>query len=97
MSGVAIATRGMVRSCCRQGGFICGDSPEVQAVLEVRPKIRYAAAPPSGDVTSPIMIGAQELRPSAGATGPGPADPDPKPTQTSAQELRPVIKRAEED
>jgi hypothetical protein len=43
------------------------------------------------------MTGAQELRPTTGAKAPAPTDPDPKPTQTSAQELKPVIKKVEEE
>jgi hypothetical protein len=97
MSGVALATRGMIRPCCKRDQIISYDQPDVQAVLEVRPRIRQAAAPPTVAVTGPVMTGAQELRPVTGAKAPAPASPDPKPAQTSAQELRPIIKKVEED
>lgn len=97
MSGVALATRGMIQPCCKQDQIISYDQPDVQAVLEVRPRIRHAAAPPTAVVAGPVMTGAQELRPTTGAKAPAPADPDPKPTQTSAQELKPIIKKVEEE
>jgi len=97
MSGVALATRGMIRPCCKQDQIVSYDHPEVQAALEVRPRIRLAGAPPTGVVTAPVVTSAQELKPVVGAKAPAPASPDPKPTQTSAQELRPVIKKVTEE
>lgn len=97
MSGVALATRGMIRPCCKQDQIISYAHPETQATLEVRPRIRGAGAPPTVTVTAPVTMSAQELRPVVGAKAPAPASSDPKPTQTSAQELRPVIKKVEEE
>jgi len=94
---VALATRGMIRSCCKLGQIVSRESPHTQATLEVRPRIRLAGAPPTVTVTAPVPISAQELRPQTGATAPAPPSPDPKPTQTSTQELKPVIKKVEED
>lgn len=97
MSGVALATRGMIRPCCKQDQVISFTPPETQATLEVRPRIRGAGAPPTAVLMPPVTMSAQELKPVVGAQSPAPASPDPKPTQTSLQELRPVIKKIEEE
>lgn len=94
---VALATRGMIKSCCKIGQIVSHDHPHTQAILEVRPRIRQAGAPPSVTITAPVTTSAQELRPVTGAKAPADVSPDPKPTQTSAQELKPVIKKIEED
>jgi hypothetical protein len=87
----------MIQPCCKQDQIISYDHPEVQATLEVRPRIRRAGAPPTVTVTGPVTLSAQELKPVIGAKAPAPASPDPKPTQTSAQELKPVIKKITEE
>lgn len=97
MSGVALATRGMIRPCCKQDQVISFAPPETQATLEVRPRIRGAGAPPTATLTPPVALSARELRPVTGAKTPAPASTDPKPMQTSLQELRPVIKKIEEE
>lgn len=97
MSGVALATRGMIRPCCKQGQIVSYAHPEMQSTLEVRPRIRRAAAPPVVTVGAPVTLSAQELRPIVGAKAPPPTSPDPRPTQTSTQVLRPVIKKIEEE
>jgi hypothetical protein len=87
----------MIRSCCQQDQVISFDKPEVQATVEVRPKIRGAGAPPTVIVASPVTMSAQELRPeTTEAAGPVTTAAD-KPVQTSVQELRPVIKKVEEE
>lgn len=93
---VALLTRGMIRSCCKQDQIISRASPEFQGVLEVRPKIRLASTPPVAAVPVPVQLSAQELKPQSEATAPAPVIVG-APTQTSAQELRPVIKKVEEE
>jgi len=97
MSGVTLATRGMIQGCCKQGQIISYVKPDVQATLEVRPRIRRAAAPPVVTVTTPVTLSAQELRPVVRVKTPAPVSPDPRPTQTSTQLLRPIIKKVEEE
>lgn len=94
---VALATRGMIRSCCKLGQIVSREHPHTQAILEVRPRIRLAGAPPTATITSPVPISAQELKPVTGVKAPADASPDLKPTQTSGQELKPIIKKIEED
>ena len=94
---VALATRGMIGSCCKIGQIISCDSPQTQAALEVRPRIRHAAAPPTVAITAPVPVSAQELKPQAGAEAPAAPSPVLKPSQTSTQDLKPVIKKVEED
>lgn len=72
-------------------------TPEVVGVVEVRPKIRSAAASPDAGDPKPTMSSAQELKPiMSGETPPDAQVPD-SPTQTSAQELKPRIVSAEEE
>ena len=94
---VALATRGMIRRCCKQDQIVSRTSPETQAVLEVRPRIRLAGAPPVAAVPVPVQLSAEELRPETqSATAPVTTAAD-APTQTSAQELKPVIKKVTEE
>lgn len=94
---VALATRGMIRSCCKLGQIVSMEHPQTQATLEVRPRIRLAGAPPTVTITAPVPISAQELKPVTGAKAPAAPAPVLKPSQTSTQELKPVIKKVEED
>lgn len=94
---VVLATRGMIRSCCKLGQIISREPPQTQAALEVRPRIRLAASPPAVTITAPVPVSAQEMKPQVGAKAPAAPSPDLKPSQTSGQELKPVIKKVEED
>lgn len=87
----------MIRPCCKQDQIISYAHPEVQATLEVRPKIRLAGAPSTVIINAPVTLSAQEMRPVVGVRAPAPVLAGLKPTQTSAQELRPVIKKIEEE
>jgi hypothetical protein len=83
----------------QQEQFISCDFPVMQQALEVRPTVRSVSGqitPPV--VAPPVVLSTQEVRPSAkSAKGPAPANPNPKPAQTAALELRPIIKKVEED
>ena len=94
---VALATRGLIRQCCFRDELVSLDRPQVQAVLEVRPKIRRATSPPTAAITPPAVISAQDLKPSQDVRSPADLAPVTKPTQTSVRELKPVIKKVEED
>lgn len=94
---VALVTRGMIRSCCQQDQIISYYAPTTQEVLEVRPRVRSAAAPPAVAVTAPQMTSTQELKPETkGADAPVMVQPD-SPQPTSAQELKPVVTKVEEE
>jgi hypothetical protein len=74
------------------------DEPVMTGTVEVRPRIRSVAAPAPSTITTPIVTAAAELKPvMRDADAPAEPDPDPRPQQTGAVELRPVIKKAEED
>jgi len=100
MSAVCIATRGMI---CpphpQEEELISCDAPVLQQALEVRPRVRSVTgqmSPPA--TTPPVITSTQEIRPSGKmAQAPAPTNPDPKPSQTAVIELRPVIKKVEED
>jgi hypothetical protein len=95
---VALATRGMIQSCCQRDQVISFDKPGMQAVLEVRPRIRMATSPATPSLTPPVTTVAVELKPVVtGATAPTPPSPDSRPKETTALELRPVIKKAEKE
>jgi hypothetical protein len=88
----------MIHSCCQRDQVISYDKPQMQAVLEVRPRIRQAATPPAPALTPPVMMTAVELKPLTwNATAPAPPSTDPKPQEIAAFELRPVMKKAEKE
>lgn len=95
---VGLATRGMIQSRCLHEQVISFDKPQMQAVLEVRPRIRQVASPPAAALTPPVMMTAVELKPLTwDAAAPTPPSSDPKPHGKSAMELRPVMKKAEKE
>lgn len=94
---VALVTRGMIQSCCQQDQIISYYSPETREVLEVRPRIRQAAAPPIVTVTAPQMTSTQELKPDTKSANVPVMVPTSTPRPTSAQELKPVIKKITEE
>lgn len=94
---VSLATRGMIRSCCKKNAIISFAFPQTQQILEVRPKIRQAAAPPPPTDDVPIPTSIQELRPVTSAKAPPTPVSSVGPVPTSAQELRPIIKKITED
>ncbi len=94
---VALVTRGMIRSCFKRDQIVSCTSPEFQSVLEVRPRIRNVASVPPAIVPVPVQIVVQELRPTTEAKSPSALSPVTSPTQTSVQELKPIIKKVEED
>jgi hypothetical protein len=88
----------MIKSCCQRDQVISYDKPQMQAVLEVRPRMRGATTPAAPALTPPVVMTSIELRPvTLGAKAPAPSSPDPRPAQTSAKELRPIMKKAEEE
>jgi hypothetical protein len=74
------------------------EEPVMQEALEVRPRMRTVISPPVPGLTPPVPISGQELKPiMRRADGPPPPDPNPKPVPTVVIELRPTVKKAEED
>ena len=95
---IAIATRGMIFFCPQEEQLISFDTPQVRQTLEVRPRIRYAETPPAGAITAPTMITTLELRPEPKSiVAPAPPADDMKPVPVVAINLRPVIKKIEEE
>lgn len=94
---VSLVTRGMVRSCCKKNAIISFAFPQTQQILEVRPKIRQAAAPMPFTDDVPVPTSIQELRPVTSAKAPSSPTSSVEPVPTSVQELRPVIKKITED
>ena len=94
---VALATRGLIRQCCFRDELVSLDRPQVQAVLEVRPRIRRATSPPTAALSPPATISVTELRPSQDVKSPADLAPVTKPFQTSVTELKPIIKKVEEE
>lgn len=99
-TGLCLVTRGYI--CVPRTveviPLLSCDEPRMTAALEVRPRIRSVAAPAPSMITTPIVTSASELKPvMRDADAPAAPDPDPRPTQTGAVELRPVIKKVEED
>ena len=97
-TGIAIATRGMINYCYQEDQLVSFDRPAVRAALEVRPRIRYAETPPAGPVTAPHITATLELKPEpTSVTAPAPPADDMKPVPIVAINLRPVIKKIEEE
>ena len=94
---VSLVTRGMIKSCCQQDQVISYSSPDMREVLEVRPRIRQAAAPPMVAITAPQMTSTQELRPATKGADAPVMMPTSTPQPTSTQELKPVIKKITEE
>jgi len=99
-TGLCLITRGFI--CVPRSveivPLISCDEPRMTAAVEVRPRIRSVAAPVPSSITTPIVTSAGELKPvMRDADAPSASDPDPRPTQIGAVELRPVIKKVEED
>lgn len=95
---VALATRGMIRPCCKMDAVISRDTPQMKSVLEVRPTVRRVTGPAAAAVGPPVVSSVQELKPeTTDAKGPAPIVGTPKPVQTSAQELKPQIVKVEEE
>lgn len=99
-TGLCLVTRGMI--CVPRdveiSPLISCDAPQVQSVLEVRPKVRSIIQPPQPAITSPVATSSQELRPEPRkAEAPAPPSPDPRPVVTVTLELKPDPKKAEEE
>lgn len=95
---LAIATRGMVFFCPQEEQLVSFDKPQFRQAIEVRPKIRYAETQPSDPVGTPLITAAVELRPEpTEVTAPAPPADDMKPVPVVAINLRPVIKKIEEE
>lgn len=98
--GLCLVTKGMVcvPYSAEGGTLLSCDSPSMSGTVEVRPKIRNVSGPTAATITSPVVVAASELKPVLREVdAPSTPDPDPKPSQTGAVELRPVIKKVEED
>jgi hypothetical protein len=99
-SGLCLVTRGYV--CVPEEAEVmpitsCA-SPDVQQILEVRPRIRGLVAEVPSSVDTPVTTSTQELKPSMrGVTAPEPPSPDNRPVPHVTIELRPIIKDVEED
>jgi len=98
MSSTSLVTRGMI--CYSQ---ILGDKlmscahPDTTSVLEVRPKIRRAAAEDPVSVGPPSILSAREVKPRTSAQAEQvPSAPEP-PTILSGQEMKPKIVKIEEE
>lgn len=98
-TGVAIATRGMINYYYYQEEHLVSlDKPQFRQAVEVRPKIRYAETPAAGPITAPHITATLELKPEpTGVTAPAPPADDMKPVPVVAINLRPVIKKIEEE
>ena len=95
---IAIATRGMIFFCPQEEQLISFDKPSVRQTLEVRPKIRYVETPPTGPITHPMTTATIELRPEpVSVEAPAPPADDMKPVPVVAINLRPIIKKIEEE
>jgi hypothetical protein len=92
-----LVTRGYI--CCdiTQNQVVSFDKPELVAILEVRPKIRWVEGPQPQTPPPPTVTTAQELRPRMVGRVEAPAPVTEGPKQVSAQELRPKIVKAEEE
>lgn len=72
--------------------------PEVRQTLEIRPRLRSMVVEEDDQPGLPVTTSAQELKPiMKGAASPPPPDPDTRPVPHVVIELRPTIKKAEED
>lgn len=92
-----LVTKGMI--CCQiaQSQLVSCDKPRVTGVVEVRPKMRRAAAPePTGDPV-PQMRTNQELRPSMKGKASAVPSATVTPKSRVVQELRPKIVKAKEE
>lgn len=99
-TGLCLVTRGMV--CVPYKAEIVPllscDEPVVTSALEVRPRIRSVHTPAPPSITAPIVTSTRELRPvMRDADAPAPASPDLRPKPIVTIELKPVIKKADED
>jgi hypothetical protein len=92
-----LVTHGMISCQFIRNQLSSCAKPDVVSVVEVRPKIRQAAAPgPTGD-PEPSITNVHELRPVTGAQVGPLAQPDDPPKNVGAQELKPKIIEAKED
>jgi len=76
------------------------ETPELTAVVEVRPEIRGATtdAPAPGPAGEPVILAAEEMRPEMrGASSTASTAPVEEPKVLSASDLKPVIRGAEEE
>lgn len=99
-SGLCIVTRGLICNPidAEITALVSCRTPEMRRTLEVRPRIRGLVATPTAQFTLPVTISAQELRPSMkGVDAPTLPTPDNRPVPHVVIELRPTIRRAEED
>lgn len=95
--GMAIVTRGMVYPPSRIDVVVC-DSPTMQAVVEVRPAIRGTVPPPVVGPAGVPRATASTVRPQIRKTrGPEQQPPANEPKVVSSTDLRPVIRKAEEE
>lgn len=101
-TGLCLVTRGMI--CIPRDVHVeitplvsCAE-PVMQEALEVRPRLRTIVAAPVPGLTPPVLVSGQELKPiMRKADSPPTPDPSPKPVPTVVIELRPTVKKAEED
>lgn len=97
-TGVAIVTRGMINYCYQEEELISFDKPQLRQALEVRPKIRYVETPPTEPITHPMTTATIELRPEpVSIKAPAPPADDMKPVPVVAINLKPIIKKIEEE
>jgi hypothetical protein len=95
--GLAIITRGMVYPATEIYPVVA-DSPYISGVVEVKPRV-LASIPlvPPAPAGEPTILSVQELRPRMGASGPTPPSGGETPKVLSALDLRPTIRKAEEE
>jgi hypothetical protein len=96
LCATSLVTHGMI-CCIPSERMVSVDQPDIVGVVEVRPKIRRAAAPEPTGALEPVTTTAQELKPSVGAQAEPAAQPNDPPSNISAQELKPSITEAKED
>lgn len=101
-SGLCIITRGLIcnptDAVVEYSPLVSCREPEIRQTLEIRPRLRGLIAEPDPVPTLPVTTSAQEIKPiMKSADAPAPPTPDNKPVPHVTIELRPVIKKAEED
>lgn len=101
-SGLCLITRGFIcnpyEAVVEFSPLVSCDEPVVRQTLEVRPRVRSMAIEEPAQPTLPVTTSAQEVKPiMKRADAPAPPSPDNKPVPHVTIELRPVIKKAEED
>lgn len=99
-SGLCTITRGFICNpiSAEVTALVSCRTPETLQILEVRPRIRGLVAVPIAQPTLPVTISAKELRPiMRSARSPAPPSSGNTPIPHVVIELRPHIKKAEEE